>query len=136
MAIKKSKKTYGAKLAADIQKSRGETAVLEKEPTKAPKTAKAAKEPKGSKHYVVIDYPIDAETVSGLHYAIRIGASETGSVEISFDNGEWLPARNSAGYWWYDWGYFTAGKHTMAVRLRNEAGKTLKKSEVRTVDVV
>lgn len=36
-----------------------------------------------SSSYIVIDYPNEAEIINGLHYALRIGASNDGYVEIS-----------------------------------------------------
>jgi len=135
MAVKKTKKTLGAKLAADINKAKSEVAVMEK--PKAARPKKAAPRKEQQELYVYIDYPTENEIVSGLHYAIRIGATETaGMVEISFDGGEWLPCRPAAGYWWHDWGYFTPGSHTIAARLRSEAGKTLKKADMRHCEVV
>jgi hypothetical protein len=93
------------------------------------------KTPAASDSYVLIDHPANGEIISGLHYAIRIGASDNGSVELSFNNGEWQPCRASAGYWWFDWGYFTPGDHKIAARLQNHDGTTVKKSPIVKVEV-
>lgn len=87
-------------------------------------------------HYVVVDHPQNNEIVSGLHYAIRIGASNTGSVDLSIDNGDWQACRNAAGFWWFDWGYFTPGTHKITARLQDGQGKTIKKSTVIKCKVV
>lgn len=79
--------------------------------------------------YVIIDHPSNGEVISGLHYAIRIGASENGAVEICFDGGDWQPCRNAGGYWWFDWGYFTPGEHAIVARLRDNDGNTLAQSQ-------
>ncbi len=120
MAVKKVKKV------AEVQAA---TAVAEpKKPAKKAKKAATVKTPVDQKSYVVVDHPQEGEIISGLHYAIRIGASDNGSVEIAFDCGEWQPCRASAGYWWFDWGYFTPGIHKIAVRLRDAEGGTIKKT--------
>ena len=114
MAVKKVKKAFESFSAAAV-----------------PETKKAAvkvSKPAVDSAYIVVDHPQENELISGLHYAIRIGASDNGSVEISFDNGEWQQCRPSAGYWWFDWGYFTPGIHSVTARLRNADGKTLKKT--------
>jgi len=121
MAVKKAKK------AADVSTAAAVTGPK----VPAVKTKKAAAKPAAEpKVYVVLDHPQVDEIISGLHYAIRIGASDNGAVEISFDNGEWQPCRPSAGYWWFDWGYFTPGAHKITARLRDAAGATVKKSPV------
>jgi hypothetical protein len=67
--------------------------------------------------YLTIDFPIENEVVSGLDYAIRIGASKDGFVELALNDGEWRPCRFSSGYWWFDWGYFTPGEYKISARL-------------------
>ncbi|MCL2485677.1 MAG: hypothetical protein FWF00_06730 [Endomicrobia bacterium] len=75
--------------------------------------------------YLVVDHPVDMEIISGQHYAIRIGASQDGYVEISFNNGEWIPCRFGGGYWWFDWVYFTPGDYSIAARLVAHDGNTV-----------
>ena len=119
MAVKKVKKAADVFAAVKVAEPK-------KPAVKAKKTTVDA--PGEQKSYVVIDHPLEGEIISGLHYAIRIGASDNGAVEISFDGGEWQPCRASAGYWWFDWGYFTPGTHKIVVRLRNPEGGTIKKA--------
>jgi hypothetical protein len=75
--------------------------------------------------YLNIDFPTEGEIVSGLHYAIRIGASNDGFVEISFNEGEWNPCRFSGGFWWFDWGYFKPGDYVIKARLVSVDGDTV-----------
>lgn len=86
--------------------------------------------------YVIIDYPQKNDIITGLHYAIRIGASDNGAVELSIDSGDWQPCRQGGGFWWFDWGYFTPGEHTLVARLRDAEGTTLTKSPKVAVKVV
>lgn len=127
MAVKKAKKVAAAVTSASVV-----TEVKKAAPKAKAVVVKAAVDPKS---YLVIDHPAQGEIISGLHYAIRIGASDNGSVEISFDGGEWQPCRASAGYWWFDWGYFTAGSHKIAARLVDSVGVVVKKSPVLKVEV-
>ncbi|MDR1696130.1 MAG: hypothetical protein LBR69_05835 [Endomicrobium sp.] len=88
-----------------------------------------------SNAYLVIDHPANSETICGQHYAIRIGASQDGYVEISFDNGEWIPCRFGGGYWWFDWIYFTPGKYSIAARLVAPDGNTVLETAPRKCSV-
>ncbi|MCL2389602.1 MAG: hypothetical protein FWC85_04395 [Elusimicrobia bacterium] len=85
--------------------------------------------------YIVLDHPVHNETIFGNHYAIRIGASQDGFVEISFNKGEWQPCRYAAGYWWFDWEYFMPGNYTIAVRLVDQGGETISQSDHRPCTV-
>lgn len=81
--------------------------------------------------YLVIDHPIEMETIYGSHYAVRIGASTDGYVEISFNDGEWQPCRYDAGYWWFDWTYFAQGHYSIKVKLTDPNGNTILESAPR-----
>lgn len=119
-----------------VKKATVSAAVAVAETLKAPsKIRKAAAPKKKDSSYVLIDHPLDGEMIGGLHYAIRIGSSDNGSVELSFNNGEWQPCRASAGYWWFDWGYFTPGTYKLTARLRDNKGTTVKKSNQVQVEV-
>ncbi len=74
-----------------------------------------------------IDYPNDGDILQGIHYAIRLGASN-GTPQISFDGSDWKDCRNAGGYWWYDWQYFTPGSYKINARLLDTNGKVLKKA--------
>lgn len=73
---------------------------------------------KTNESYVVIDYPKHLETITSPHYTIRIGASPTNKVEVSIDGGPWMSARESVGYWWYDWNNITPGTHEIIARIQ------------------
>ena len=140
MPPKKSKKTT----PVDIQKLVSEAAFSGSSSAPAPTVKKAAAkavtekpavvEVKGT--YVVIDHPAEGELVSGLAYVMRLGASAGGRVELSVNNGSWSPCRHSAGYWWFDWGYYKPGPHSITARLVDDKGKIIKKSAVRKCTVV
>lgn len=92
-----------------------------KEGSDMPRTSvKSAKKQSKSQsnEYVVIDYPKHQETITSSHYTIRIGASPTNRVEVSIDGGPWLPARESVGYWWFDWYNITPGTHEIIARIQ------------------
>lgn len=88
-----------------------------------------------SNSYIVIDYPVEKETIFGDVYVIRIGASFDGFVEISFNNGEWQPCRFASGYWWFDWMYYKSGDYKITARLIGKDGNVVKVSDVKTCKV-
>jgi len=93
-------------------------------------------EPKGiSGAYVVIDFPIESESICANHYTLRIGSSSHGYVEVSLNNGKWLPTRKSAGYWWFDLFNLSTGQHTITARLCDKSGSTIAKSIARNFKV-
>ena len=75
--------------------------------------------------YVIIDYPKHGETITSRHYTIRMGAMDAKAVEISIDNGPWQPARNSVGYWWYDWNNINQGTHEIIAKMHRADGSFL-----------
>ncbi len=85
--------------------------------------------------YVLVDYPVENETVYGDNYVLRIGASFDGYVEVSFNDSEWQPCRFASGYWWYDWSYFQPGDIKIVARLVGNDGKILKISDIRKCKV-
>ncbi|MDR1243783.1 MAG: hypothetical protein LBJ79_01135 [Endomicrobium sp.] len=85
--------------------------------------------------YIVIDYPVESEAISSCHYAVRVGASGDGYVELSFNNGEWVPCRFSSGYWWFDWTCFAPGEHLISARLVNSAGNVILQTQNRKCKV-
>jgi hypothetical protein len=86
--------------------------------------------------YVVIDHPITGETMISNHYAIRLGASWGGVVELMIDDSEWMTCRHNSGYWWFDWHNIPAGAHKLVARLVDNNGTVLKKSTIRKVTAV
>ncbi len=85
--------------------------------------------------YVIVDYPVENETIASDNYVLRIGASTDGYVEVSFNSGEWLPCRFASGYWWFDWNYFKSGNVTIAARIVGSDGKVVKLSDIRRCKV-
>jgi hypothetical protein len=128
------------KPAGETAKSKGEQAVSTLEPKKKKAPARAKKVSRKAElspeSYVIIDHPQDGDLVSGLVYTVRIGASSNGTVELSIDGGDWQPCRFAAGYWWFDWGWYTPGSHSLCARLRDDAGNTISESAPVKCEVV
>jgi hypothetical protein len=82
-----------------------------------------------------IDYPGEGELVREGIYAVRISAEPEMEVEISINNGEWRPCRESIGYWWFDWRPAEAGPCLLIARSRAANGRW-KKSDVRSCRVI
>jgi len=93
---------------------------------------RASRNSKEMSHYVVIDHPKENEIINHPHYTIKIGVSGEGNVEVSIDGGDWKSCRQAGGFWWYDWANYPSMTHKIIVRLRNNKGKVVKKSEIRT----
>lgn len=67
----------------------------------------------------VLDYPQQGEKITAPHYTFRVGTiGDISRVEISLNDGPWQACRNAAGYWWYDWSGYTAGRYQLAVRAQ------------------
>lgn len=72
---------------------------------------------------LAVDFPRQGETVTSPHYAVRLSAPEDAAqVEISVDQGDWIPCRKAAGYWWHDWSGYGEGEHEVVARIQ-VAGK-------------
>lgn len=82
--------------------------------------------PAKQKRYVQVDYPMEGEMIASHTYTFRISASPTERVEISIDDEEWHPCRQSVGYWWYDWSHFTVGLHSSQARIPSAGTRELK----------
>ncbi|MDP3544486.1 MAG: hypothetical protein Q8T11_18630 [Elusimicrobiota bacterium] len=66
---------------------------------------------------VRVECPGEGEEIAGTTYSFHIAAAPgTLGVEISIDQGEWLPCREALGLWWYDWTGFSKGGHQAAAR--------------------
>ena len=72
---------------------------------------------------VAVDYPQRGERVVSREYAFRVSAEEKGSVEVSIDEGAWLPCRQAAGFWWRDWSGYGAGPHSVIARISLHKGR-------------
>ena len=70
-----------------------------------------------------VNYPEQDEQIMGADYSVRVSAPESArSVEVSVDQGVWLPCRQAIGYWWYDWTGFAEGEHEVVARCEAENG--------------
>lgn len=100
---------------------------------KAAPRKKKAPEPKLQ---AFIDYPKEGELVSPGQYTFRLGTHPAAvSVEVSLDEGEFNPARESGGYWWYDWRDYEPGPHKLTVRAADDKGETARAERAFTVSV-
>jgi len=139
MARTAKKKEVAAAAVEKPVKKTVKKAVVKKEKTavkKAPATVKKAKISANPNTYLVIDYPVENDILQASgHYVIRIGASPDGYVEVSFNGGEWVPARFSDGYWWFDWVYFSAGDYTLSARMIGQDGKAVAETSPRQYTV-
>lgn len=117
-----------AKKKTAAKKPAAKKAPAKKAPAKSSvkKEAKAeAKTNKNPNAYLMIDYPVEGDRISCGHYAIRIGSSPDGYVELSFNDGEWHPCRYDDGFWWFDWVYFTPGDYKLAARMVDANGNVV-----------
>ena len=135
VVVKKSKiGTEMPVVSQDIKVTPVKAAVV-KQPKKAASTVAAVKKAvqsgmRDDKAYIVIDHPVNNERILPYHYAVRIGASGDGQIQIAFNNGEWLPCRHADGYWWYDWYEFKSGPTKIVARMCAEDGAEIKRSSV------
>ena len=143
MATKKVKKVVKAESSSAV-KPVAKKKVVAKKKASTSKAASVKKVNSSAKSkdleakknsYVIVDYPVENETIAGNNYVLRIGASTDGYVEVSFNSGEWLPCRFASGYWWFDWNYFKSGNVTIAARIVGSDGKVVKLSDIRKCKV-
>ncbi len=72
---------------------------------------------------ISIDYPQQDEGVSSRQYTFRLGTNrEASKIEVSIDRGPWLPCRQAAGFWWYDWANYQPGVHRVVARALGTDG--------------
>jgi hypothetical protein len=134
-----AKKKEVAAVEKTVKKTVKKATVKKEKNTAVKKAPNAVKEVKASANtdikpnaYLVIDYPVENDVLQANgHYAIKIGASHDGYIELSFNGGEWVPARFSDGYWWFDWMYFGAGEYTLAARMVGHDGKVVAETDLR-----
>lgn len=142
MVTKKAKKTVSAVKKASVTTKKKSTAKTAKKTVAVKKVAEVKKQvceqiqqETNNNSYVIIDHPVENETIYGDNYVLRIGASFDGYVEVSFNDGEWQPCRFASGYWWYDWMYYKSGNVKIVARLVCNDGKILKISDIRKCKV-
>lgn len=69
-----------------------------------------------SRPAVSIECPCDGEAVARPFYTFKIVADSATGVEVSIDQGDWMPCREALGLWWFDWSGFDAGEHELTAR--------------------
>lgn len=66
---------------------------------------------------VRVEYPQEGEVLASPCYTFRIGTSpQANNVEVSIDQGDWKPCRESLGLWWHDWADYSKGEHVLSAR--------------------
>ncbi|HAM36570.1 MAG TPA: hypothetical protein DEB40_14760 [Elusimicrobia bacterium] len=86
-------------------------------------------------HAVMLDYPTEGEVITSASYTFRISAPKNGDkIEVSINQGEWLPCRQEGGYWWYDWSGYEPGEYQIRARMHAADGK-MKLTMLRRFDV-
>jgi hypothetical protein len=78
---------------------------------------------------VRVDYPVEGEIVTSSRYTFRFKTPAASGVEISVDGRDFVPCRESVGFWWFDWSGYQAGPHTAQARVRT--GKRWVTSDLR-----
>lgn len=72
----------------------------------------------------VVDFPAQDEAIASAHYTFRLSAPERAeSVDVSIDQGPWLPCRKAEGFWWYDWSGYGDGAHELIARTPGKSGR-------------
>lgn len=73
---------------------------------------------------LAVDFPRQGERIASREYTLRVSAPEDiKRMDVSIDQGDWLPCRKSAGYWWYDWSGYDSGEHEILARIETSDGK-------------
>jgi hypothetical protein len=76
-----------------------------------------------SRPAVRVECPHEGDVIDGPSYTFHIAAMPGAEgVEVSIDQGEWLPCREALGIWWYDWTGFAPGAHELTARTRSGDG--------------
>jgi hypothetical protein len=72
-----------------------------------------------SRPAVRVECPSEGDVIALPSYTFKIAAtSGVEAMEVSIDQGDWVPCREAAGFWWYDWSGFDKGEHELAARSR------------------
>ena len=72
-----------------------------------------------SRPAVRVECPGEGDVIARPFYTFKIAAMPGADrVEVSIDQGGWLPCREALGFWWHDWSGFDKGEHKLAARSR------------------
>jgi hypothetical protein len=72
---------------------------------------------------VRVEYPSEGAVIARPSYAFHIAATPgAAGVEVSIDEGDWMPCREAVGLWWYDWSGFENGEHELTARAHMGGG--------------
>ena len=75
---------------------------------------------------VWVSFPQENEMITHPSYTMQIGtAPGAGQVEISVDQGDWIPCREALALWWHDWSGYDAGEHEVVARAKRDDGSLL-----------
>ncbi|AKL97692.1 hypothetical protein [Endomicrobium proavitum] len=135
MAKKTKEKAAKTVLKSAASKKAKSVKKVSKKAKETKELAKISENKALSAAFLVIDYPVESDVLHGSHYAVRIGASPVGAVEVSFNSKDWNPCRFAAGFWWYDWTGFSKGSHIIEARLLDSQNKEVLKTSPRKFDV-
>ena len=76
-----------------------------------------------SRPAVRVECPGEGDVIARPSYTFHIAAMPgAGGVEVSIDQGNWMPCREALGIWWYDWSGFDKGEHQLVARIRKGSG--------------
>ena len=80
--------------------------------------------PAQSRPAVRVEYPCQGEAIARPSYTLRIAVApgSADAVEVSIDQGAWLPCREGLGLWWYDWSGYAQGEHEITARTHTAGG--------------
>jgi hypothetical protein len=124
MPKKKSAGQDAAKSQGTPAKKTRKRIAAESAAANEPAPQPAAAQP--GKDLIAIDYPMEGEIVVSPTYTVRVTAAEPRYVEVSLDEKQWFPTRESNGHWWYDWSGYQAGAYAMTARMRDRNGNAVK----------
>ena len=78
-----------------------------------------------SRPAVRVECPGAGDVIARPSYTIKVAAtSGVAGVDVSIDQGDWMPCREALGFWWFDWNGFDKGEHELSARSRMGDGLT------------
>jgi hypothetical protein len=72
---------------------------------------------------ITIDFPKEGESINSMHYSFKIATHIPGvKVDVSLNGGGWVPCREAAGHWWFDWSAYSTGTYKLQARAALPGG--------------